>query len=135
MNGGGGVGDIMGTVTNMSTRNIQAGLAVALILGSVLYMKREKKAGREPGRWVKLAFPIGWFLLALTVGVGAVDKISGPQQLIAPRPILAFAAAAMVVGSMGYSLPQQRKKCEVDGPGMPLFVAAWAILAGLVGSR
>lgn len=41
--------------------------------------------------------------------------------------LMSASIPALVIGSMMWTLPTQRKLCVVDGPGMPMFVLAWMI--------
>lgn len=108
---------------------VQSAVAVAMIVGSVLYMKQQMAAGKDVAWYIGMLFPIGWVLLAYTVGLGGLDGIAN-ANVTGTKSLLSFSAAAAVLLSMMWSLPWQRKHCIVDGPGMPLFVAAWAMLIG-----
>lgn len=94
-----------------SQKNIASIASVAGILGSVFIMKSKMKAKEEIHMMYPLIFSASW--LALGYNIGEYGN----------------AASVMVILSMLFSLPWQRKNCIVDGPGMPLFVAAWALIA------
>lgn len=88
-------------------------IAAALIVVGVMAMKMLKGEGgvAVPDIVPKLMFVGGWLLLAFSIG---------------RHPWIAFGSALLVFGSMMYALPLQRIKGVVDGPGMPMFVMAWA---------
>lgn len=107
---------------------LQAAAAVAMIVGSVLYMKQQMAAGKDVAPYVAVLFPIGWVLLAYTIGIGGLDSIPSVAKLTGAKSVLSLGAAGAVLLSMMWALPWQRKNCVVDGPGMPLFASAWAAL-------
>ncbi len=114
----------------MNFKTIQTAVAVVMIIGSVFYMK-DRMAKKEKVEWyIAMFFPIGWTLLAYTVGLGGFDEITdlSINRVLGIKSILSFGAAGAVLLAMMWALPWQRKNCVVDGPGMPLFVSAWAIL-------
>jgi hypothetical protein len=102
-----------------STRTYLAFGTAAAIVFSVMQMKSHMAKGESPPMYYPAMFAGAWLLLGYTVGLGR----SGNQSF------LGIAAAAMVLLSMMLSLPWQRKVGVVDGPGMPLFTGAWALLA------
>ena len=116
----------------LNATTIQASLAVAMIIGVVMYMK-DKMSKKEKIEWyIGLLFPLGWILLAYTIGLGGFDNITNLSidQVLDIKPILSFSSAAVILISMLWALPWQRKNCIVDGPGMPLFCLGWALLIG-----
>jgi len=87
--------------------------AASVIALSVLAMKA-KMAGKSVPlpQWVlQGGFIFGWLLLAFSIG---------------RHQDIAFVSALLVFLSMMVVLPKQRALNLVDGPGMPLFTAAWA---------
>lgn len=88
-------------------------IAVSLVALSVLLMKA-KMGGASiplPMQLLQLGFVVGWLLLAFSIG---------------RHRQVAFASAILVLAAMMLFLPQQRLLNIVDGPGMPMFTAAWA---------
>jgi len=123
---------IIRTDLGLNAKTIQAAIAIAVIIGSVMYMK-DKMTKKEKIEWyIGILFPVGWTLLAYTVGLGGLDGIAdlSMEQVFSTKSLLSFSAAAVVLLSMMWALPWQRKKCVVDGPGMPLFCLGWALLIG-----
>ena len=94
---------------NAATSSMLPYGAAAIVVGSVMLMKRAMKAGTSMQLYL-LGFVVGWLLFAWSL-----------QQ----NHMIAFASAGLVFASMLLFLPQQRKACVVDGPGWPLFVLAW----------
>lgn len=82
------------------------------IVGSVMLMKQHMKDGKQPPVYLKVIFAACWLLL----GYSMTNNIVG------------LIAAGLVLVSMLVVLPWQRKEGIVDGPGMPLFTAAWALI-------
>ncbi len=123
---------IIRTGLGLNAKTIQAAIAIATIIGSVMYMK-DKMAKKEKIEWyIGILFPVGWILLAYTVGLGGLDGITNlsMEQVFSTKSLLSFSAAAVVLLSMMWALPWQRKNCVVDGPGMPLFCLGWVLLIG-----
>ena len=114
----------------MNAKTIQAALAVAMIVGSAFYMKNKMAKKETPEWYIAILFPIGWTLLAYTIGLGGLDEIMNldMDKVFNMKSLLSLGAAGAVLLSMMWALPWQRKKCIVDGPGMPLFTTAWAML-------
>ncbi len=100
----------------MNLKTIVSFAAAGAIVAAVMMMKRLMAEGK-PMTGTNMIFPAlfvaGWFALGYALG----------------NDVMSYAVPVMVIVSMMVILPQQRKKCVVDGPGMPLFVAAWALLA------
>jgi hypothetical protein len=97
-----------------------------LILASVVMMKEKVKLPKVvPGMIRKVLLPLvfagAWVVLGLNVS----------KHLPGNKKYYGLAASAAVLVSMMYALPLQRKKCVVDGPGMPLFTLAWVIVSVL----
>lgn len=89
-------------------------IAAALIACSVLIMKQNMSGkGGIPisMNLLKFGFVAGWLLLAFSIG---------------KHSTIAFISALIVFLAMMVLLPKQRLMGVVDGPGMPLFTAAWA---------
>jgi len=61
-----------------------------------------------------ILFILGWIILAYGIGKGNNIKL-----------FITIPCALLVLISMMYFLPIQRKKCIVDGPGLVLFTLAW----------
>tara|TARA_B110000008_G_scaffold271592_1_gene303250 strand:+ start:127 stop:642 length:516 start_codon:yes stop_codon:yes gene_type:complete len=95
------------------------------ILVSVMVMKHYMQKGNNPPMILPLLFAISWILLGAKVGEHRIDYLK----------YTGLAASILVLLSMMVSLPWQRSVCVVDGPGMPLFVAAWGIIILLNSSR
>lgn len=87
--------------------------ASSAIAASVLMMKKTTRSKAAMNPVYPLAFATGW---------AALGYMSGPN------PVYRVAVPALVLGSMMGVLPQQRSRCVVDGPGMPMFTTAWALL-------
>lgn len=91
--------------------------AVAIVLG-VFHIKESKKFGKEPQKMMAMLFPGGWVMICLAILFGK-----------SKNRMFAILGIVLVLGSMMFVLPYQRKKCLVDGPGYPMFINAWWILA------
>jgi hypothetical protein len=87
-------------------------VATVSIVASVFMMKNLMKSDKSIPMIYPAMFVGGWLLLGYIVGGYA-----------------GMAAALLVIGSMMGVLPWQRENCVVDGPGMPMFTVAWALLA------
>ncbi len=121
----------------LNYKTVQAVLSVAAIVGSVFYMK-DRMSKKEKIEWyIGILFPLGWLLLAYTVGLGGLDGITdlGMGDVLSMRSILSFSAAGAVLLSMMWALPKQRDNCIVDGPGMPLFTIGWALMVAAISMR
>ena len=97
------------------------------IIGTVMLMKAEM-ANPKPSNMMYIysaLFALSWIVLGLCTGshLSGLMKYSG------------LIASVLVITSMMYMLPEQRKQCIVDGPGMPSFVIAFFILTLLNSSR
>lgn len=89
-------------------------IAAGIIAASVLIMKQNMSGGTTipvPMNLLKLGFVAGWLLMAYSIG---------------RHSTIAFVSVLAVLLSMMVLLPKQRAMNVVDGPGMPLFTAAWA---------
>jgi hypothetical protein len=95
------------------------------ILGSVIMMKQSMSKDQSPPIIYPIVFALSWLVLGFNVG----NHLPGNMKYFG------LVASAFVLLSMMKMLPEQRKDCIVDGPGMPLFVIAWAIIVFLNGSR
>ncbi len=113
----------------MTTHGFLAMAASFSIFTGVLLMKSKMKenklANRKPSEnmepWKPMMFVGGWLLVAFAL---AYQKGFTPLSTLA-----GFGACALVLSGMMFILPEQRKQCVVDGPGMPMFTAAWALIA------
>ena len=86
--------------------------ASASILTSVMMIKQHMKNKEDVPIYYPILFSAGWLLLGWSLS----DRVMG------------LAASALVIGSMLFVLPWQRKQGIVDGPGMPMLVMAWIII-------
>lgn len=94
--------------------NLLPYVAAGLIAISVLIMKAKVDdliLIPVSMRVLQFGFVAGWLLLAFSIG---------------RRRNVAFVSAIMVFAAMMFFLPKQRTLMVIDGPGMPLFTAAWA---------
>lgn len=91
------------------------------ILGSVMMMKQMMKKGEQVPMYLPVIFAGAWIALGYFVGV----------HLPQPYKFMGLIASAFVIISMLFTLPEQRKSCIVDGPGMVLFTLAWVLIAFL----
>lgn len=64
-------------------------------------------------------FAVSWIILGFTTGIGRSNK----------NKIFGLLASALVIGSMLFVLPWQRKNNVIDGPGKDMFALAWVSLA------
>lgn len=93
-------------------------IAAAAIVFSVIASKMRQKSGKtgsngKVAKILKGLFIGGWILLALSIG---------------RHTLVALGGCLLVFASMMVALPKQRELCVVDGPGMPMFVMAWAAM-------
>jgi len=100
-------------------------IASVAIMGSVMAMKMSMDKGETPANIFPIIFALAW----VAIGLGVGDHLSGYSKY------KGLIATALVLGSMMVALPYERKQCLVDGPGMPMFVVAWAIIAYMNASR
>ena len=96
--------------------------SAAGIVYSVMSMKKAMASGMPMPMMYPAIFAGSWLTLGYTVGMGKGGFFN-------TSTILGLLAAGMVLLGMMVVLPWQRKNKVVDGPGMPLFVAAWGLLA------
>ena len=71
----------------------------------------------------------GW--VALAYALCQQRSFLNPRAPTMPTTVrcgLSFGATALVLASMMVVLPQQRKMKIVDGPGMVMFTAGWALV-------
>lgn len=104
-----------------SLKALVAFSAAAGILYAVSQIKPLMKAG-VPERVMRpfmYLFMVSWLLLGVSIGLGRNNTAY----------MLGVLGAISVILSMIYALPWQRKNCIVDGPGMPLFVIGWFLVA------
>ena len=100
-----------GTI-NIRNKKTQIFFACAVgIVVSVMTMKGMMKEGKEPPVYLKIIFAAAWLLLGYTLD-----------------PKLGLAAAGLVLASMLFALPWQRKNKVIDGPGMPMFVIGLGLI-------
>jgi hypothetical protein len=95
------------------------------IAASVMMMKMYMEKKKTPPAAFPAIFALSWILL----GFLSSNHLSGLYKYSG------LVASALVIASMMNLLPMQRKKCVVDGPGMPMFVIAWMILIGANSAR
>lgn len=88
------------------------------ILVSVMMMKQYMKDKKEVPIYLPAMFSVAW----LAIGYYVSSHLTGNMKY------MGLLASVCVLVGMLYSLPYQRKNCIVDGPGMPLFVIAWAMI-------
>ena len=88
-----------------------------LIVAAVMAMKKLK--GKIPANMFMI-FPVIFALSWLALGYN-----------VEPNNFMGVIPAALVLISMMVALPWQRKSNVIDGPGMPLFVIAWFMIAYL----
>ncbi len=108
-------------------------LSAASIVGSVFMMKQLKRQGQPVGALYPALFAGGWIALAY-----AICQRRGPLKFAWPntqRCALSFGAAALVLTSMMYVLPRQRMLKIVDGPGMAMFAAGWALIVAALAHK
>jgi hypothetical protein len=95
------------------------------ILGAVMLMKKYMADKKPVPKVFPIVFAISWVVLGFLTS----NHLSGAMKYSG------LVASAAVLMSMMWVLPWQRTKKIVDGPGMPLFTAAWALLIGLNSAR
>jgi len=93
--------------------------AGAIVLAVVIMKSTKGQTSALRNNALPVVFALAW----LTLGI-----IASSDALNTGARLWGVLAACMVVASMLISLPKQRLGCVVDGPGMPLFVGAWAVL-------
>jgi len=76
-----------------------------------MYMEK----GEKPPMALPIMFAISWLVLGYFVNQN--------------KPLMGILAAIMVLVSMLGALPWQRTNNVIDGPGLPLFVIAWFLIA------
>ena len=86
-----------------------------------MYMKGQMGARKAVGMIAPAVFALAWLVLGQVVAEGL------PWW----GQVVGVLATALVLGSMMGTLPMQRKAGVVDGPGMPMFTAAWALIVAL----
>ena len=82
--------------------------SVIAIVYSVFTMKSKMKKGEEIEMVYPIMFAAAWMILGYSSG--------------------ALLAGPLVIISMLKVLPWQRKNGVIDGPGLPLFMAAWGLI-------
>lgn len=87
------------------------------IVYAVVQMKKYMVKGQKPPMIFPALFAGSWLLLGYVTG-----NLNGTTGL-------GLLAAITVLVSMMGVLPWQRKKKVIDGPGMPMFVIGWILLA------
>jgi hypothetical protein len=90
----------------------------ALIVGTVMMMKKSMAEGKKPPIIFPILFAGAWLML----GYYATNHLPNEWKYIG------LLASGFVLLSMLITLPWQRENNIVDGPGMPLFIIAWGIL-------
>jgi hypothetical protein len=91
--------------------------ASAGVMASVYFMKRAMEQYQTPNMVFPAMFVLSWLGLGWLAGM----RHSGMLKYAG------LISAALVIMSMMWALPEQRGRCIVDGPGMPMFVIAWVI--------
>lgn len=105
----------------MNLKSLVAFTSCAGVIISVYAMKSQMKQKKKPHMALPLVFVASWLGLAYAVSLNCSITAK----------IFAFSAAILVFLSMMWALPEQRKKCIVDGPGMPMFCLAWVLVVGV----
>lgn len=95
------------------------------ILVSAVMMRMHMDKGKMPPMMLPAIFALSWLMLGYAVGMHK----KGMMQY------LGLIASVLVLVSMMVVLPMQRKQGIVDGPGLPMFVIAWAIIVYLNSNR
>jgi len=96
-------------------------VGAAAITFAVMQMK-DKMARGEPVGMLPMVFIGGWIAF---IGAMFMRRSSGRPGLQMLMGMTSIVALAGVFGGMLVSLPQQRERCIVDGPGMPMFMITW----------
>ncbi len=109
---------VAGNSLNLKSGLAWASAATIVLAVMMIIQSREKNPGANPPMVWPILFILGWLAFAYSVGMGSNMKL-----------LITFSSAALVLASMMYFLPKQRKKCVVDGPGWALFALAWAGIA------
>tara|TARA_Y100000310_G_scaffold305927_1_gene346625 strand:- start:613 stop:1128 length:516 start_codon:yes stop_codon:yes gene_type:complete len=91
--------------------------SVAIVI-AVMQMKQFMASGKAIPKIYPVVFALAWVALGVSVG----------QHLNTKGQVVSLLIPAFVLLSMMVSLPAQRAKCVVDGPGFALFTAGWALL-------
>lgn len=116
------------TATATARNGTKTVLSFATSAGIVFAVMQMKKAMSNGGK-VPMIYPAifagCWLLLGYTLGIGWGSGKGGWNS----HTTLGVLAAVMVLVSMMVLLPWQRKKGVIDGPGLPLFVGAWVLIA------
>lgn len=92
---------------------------IAGIIMSVIQMKKMKENDTEIPMHLPLIFAGSWLILGYTVGMGR----PGINRL------LGLFSSALIIVNMFVTLPWQREKGVVDGPGKELSALAWVALS------
>ncbi len=111
---------VFGVGKGMALRLGAAGASLS-ILAAVMWMKEQMSKGKSAGMVAPAMFAVGWLAL------GSIAAAGLPWW----GQALGVLAAVLVLGSMMGALPLQRKMGVVDGPGLPMFTTAWAVIVGL----
>lgn len=101
-------------------------VSITFILVAVLGMQSNYSS--IPDSWRKLlplVFGLGW----LGLGFGASRKEGQANKKSNSAEYIGLTAGALVIASMLFMLPWQRKYNMVDGLGLPVFVVAWFALS------
>ncbi len=108
--------------TSWDMKTIIAFIAVIFIVIAVMSMIHTMETGEKVPMILPFIFAVAWMVLGLSLGIlrdGRYDKWSAAAGAL---------ASVMVIISMLVVLPWQRDNCLVDGPGFPMFTAAFAII-------
>jgi len=103
-------------------------LPALVIIFSVIMMKNEMSKHNPSNNILmlySLLFTLSWIVLGFNIGnhLNGITKYTG------------LLSSFLILASMLYMLPYQRKNCIVDGPGMPLFMLAFGIIILLNSNR
>ena len=93
------------------------------ILLVVVMMKSMMKKGQAVPAYLPVMFATAWLTLGYSLGIlrgGGFNKNSRNAGIF---------AAVLVILSMLMVLPYQRTHNIVDGPGLPMFTGAWAMIS------
>ena len=93
-------------------------IGTLLIIISCIMMN-QMKANNTSNIVLSILFSFGWLLIGHCVG----NHLDGMIKYVG------MIASVLVILTMIYILPYQRKNNIVDGPGMPMYVIAWGIIA------
>lgn len=96
-------------------------MSIVAIVTSVFTLMKGKGKAVKPGwlQYAAIVFGLAW----LTLGYGS--GLGGGRTGV----MIGVGGAVAAIASMLFFLPEQRDLCIVDGPGLPLFTAAFFAIA------